>query len=110
MPMDRAAYPKDWGQISRRIRKRDKDHCVFCGACQGTEHPVTGSIVVLTVAHLHDPDPMNVAEDNLGSLCQRCHNRLDAPMRAEHARATRTKKRLAAAEAAGQQSFGEEHT
>lgn len=108
MPMNRAAYPKDWAAISRRIRERDNQRCIFCGAENGKPHPQTGSIVVLTVAHLHDPDPMNVADDNLGSLCQKCHNTLDAPMRVQHARATRTRKRNEAAAQRGQQSLFEE--
>ncbi|TAG49780.1 MAG: hypothetical protein EAZ30_02795 [Betaproteobacteria bacterium] len=45
--------------------------------------------IVLTIAHLYDPSPENVAEDNLAALCQKCHNTLDAPMRARNARNTR---------------------
>ena len=37
--------------------------------------------IVLTVAHVHDPDPANCADDNLAHWCQRCHNRHDQPMR-----------------------------
>lgn len=36
--------------------------------------------VVLTVAHM-DHRPENCARENLKALCQRCHNRYDAPMR-----------------------------
>jgi hypothetical protein len=50
--------------------------------------------IVLTVAH--HPDPMNCAEENLHALCQKCHNRLDAPMRAKNAARTRRKKRIQA--------------
>lgn len=35
----------------------------------------------------------NCDETNLASLCQRCHNRLDAPMRAENARQTRRQRK-----------------
>jgi hypothetical protein len=35
---------------------------------------------VLTVAHL-DHQPEHCGDDNLKAMCQRCHNRLDAPMR-----------------------------
>jgi hypothetical protein len=49
-------------------------------------------VIVLTVAHLRDPDPMNCADDNLAALCQRCHNRLDMPMRQSNARRTRATK------------------
>lgn len=52
--------------------------------------------IVLTVAHHPDPNPMNCADDNLHSLCQRCHNRLDAPMRAKHATVTRRARKVAA--------------
>jgi hypothetical protein len=37
--------------------------------------------IVLTVAHL-DQNPANNDLSNLKHLCQRCHNRLDAPHRA----------------------------
>ena len=40
-------------------------------------HPLTGSTVVLTVAHL-DHDPGNCAEDNLRAMCQRCHLAYDS--------------------------------
>lgn len=48
---------------------------------------------VLTVAHHPDPNPENLADGNLHLLCQRCHNRLDAPMRAVNAKKTREAKR-----------------
>lgn len=43
-----------------------------CRAVNSASHPVTGSKVVLTVAHL-DHTPENVDETNLLALCQRCH-------------------------------------
>jgi 5-methylcytosine-specific restriction endonuclease McrA len=46
-----------------------------------TIHPVTGALVVLTIAHL-DHNPENCDRDNLRALCQLCHNRYDAPVRA----------------------------
>lgn len=36
--------------------------------------------VVLAVAHM-DHQPENCARENLKALCQRCHNKYDAPMR-----------------------------
>lgn len=89
MPMRRSLYPSDWEKISLRIRERDGWRCKFCGAANGEPHPITGSIVVLTVAHHPDPDPMNCTDSNLQALCQSCHNRLDAPMRARNRRAKR---------------------
>lgn len=52
-----------------------------------------GVRIVLTIAHLYDPNPANCADDNLTALCQRCHNLLDAPMRAANARKTRHSRR-----------------
>lgn len=44
--------------------------------------------VVLTIAHL-DHTPENCDPANLLALCQTCHNRLDAPMRAAGRKARR---------------------
>ena len=109
-PENKARYPKDWKDISQRIRKRAKRRCECYGECgidhrdemattHGPEyanyernwpdrcsarnheaHPLTGSKVILTVAHL-DHTPENCDDDNLKAMCQRCHNRYDAPVR-----------------------------
>lgn len=88
---NRSRYPKEWKAISLRIRaERARWKCEECGAAHGNPHPITGSKVVLTVAHL-DHTPENCADENLRAWCQRCHNSYDAPMRrrgiAERARA-----------------------
>lgn len=44
--------------------------------------------IVLTVAHM-DHQPENCEDGNLKALCQRCHNRYDAPHRRKNAAATR---------------------
>jgi hypothetical protein len=36
-------------------------------------------VIVLTIAHVHDPSPENCADDNLAALCQRCHLNHDRP-------------------------------
>ncbi len=59
-----------------------------CPALHDEPHPLTGSRVVLTVAHL-DHDPGHNAPDNLRAMCQRCHNRYDMPRRRANARLTR---------------------
>jgi 5-methylcytosine-specific restriction endonuclease McrA len=80
-PENRSLYPKDWKQISERIRfGRAGNRCEWCGAENGKPHPVTGSKVVLTTAHL-DHDPSNCADANLAALCQKCHLAYDAPMK-----------------------------
>lgn len=47
----------------------------------GQARSENGYMVVLTIAHIHDPDPMNCSPDNLMALCQTCHNRFDMKMR-----------------------------
>ena len=51
-------------------------------------------IIVLTIAHLGDPDPQNVNLDNLAALCQRCHNCHDIEMRKKNARKTKAEKSI----------------
>jgi 5-methylcytosine-specific restriction endonuclease McrA len=79
-PENKARYPKDWPAISRAIRARAGNRCEWCAATNGEPHPITLSRVVLTVAHL-DHTPENCSPENLKALCQRCHNRYDAPVR-----------------------------
>lgn len=87
-------YPKNWREISARIRERAGDKCEQCGVPNGATVERNGKLVliVLTVAHL-DHTPENCADDNLRAWCQRCHNAYDAPMRRrgrqERARAAR---------------------
>ena len=50
-------YPKDWPAISKAIRERAGQRCEECGAENYKPHPLTGSKVILTVAHLdHQPE------------------------------------------------------
>lgn len=104
MPMDKSRYPKDWDAISLRIRQRENWRCKFCGVEDGTRR--NGARIVLTVAHHPDPDPMNCADENLQALCQRCHNRLDGPMRRQHAAETRRRKQEEAGQLALPLLFG----
>ena len=77
-PEMRARYPKDWKLRSRFVRfVRAKGLCEWCGAKHGLPHPITGSIVVLTTAHVFDDRPEASSLLNLAALCQRCHNRHD---------------------------------
>jgi len=92
-------YPDDWEDISDRIRfDRADGRCECEGQCgdvhpdgrcraeHGEPHPVTGSEVVLTVAHWPDDNPQNTDAENLHAMCQRCHLNLDA---GKHARSAR---------------------
>ena len=58
-----------------------------CRAQHGKPHPSTGSVVVLTTAHL-DHNPANNDLSNLRAWCQRCHNTYDAPRRRINAKFT----------------------
>lgn len=89
-PDRRALYPDNraWLSIRARILERAGYRCEGsprfprCRARHGEPHPVTGSRVVLTCAHLdHNPENNDLA--NILALCQRCHLTHDA---AEHAR------------------------
>ena len=83
-PDQKALYPPNWPEISRRIRfERAQNRCEWCGAANNWFHPETGSAVVLSVAHL-DHNPANNDDDNLAALCQSCHNKYDAPKRASN--------------------------
>ena len=104
MPMQGERYPDDWEKISLRIRSERADwRCEWCGASHGRPHPVTGSRVVLTVAHLGAPlpdgtpgnkrDKMDVRAENLAALCQRCHLNYDRDEHLANAAATRRRRR-----------------
>ena len=104
MPFDRSKYADNWEEISQQIRfERAGGNCEGspaypdCRAEHGGAHPVTGSKVVLTVAHL-DHDPQNNDPDNLRAMCQRCHLTYDAKLHAMNAAETRRQRQ----EAAGQ--------
>ena len=104
---NRGRYPADWSRISRRIRfDRARARCECNGICgeahagrcrarQGKPHPITKSIVVLTVAHL-DHQPENNEDGNLRALCQRCHLLHDREHHQENARRTWARKRIEA--------------
>lgn len=88
-PENRARYPADWKAIIERVRQRSGNACEGsplwpdCRAVNGVAHPVTGSRVVLTVAHLdHTPEHCDLS--NLRHWCQRCHLAYDL----EHHRTT----------------------
>jgi hypothetical protein len=154
MPVDYKRYPKDWKEISKRIRfERAGNKCEWCGVGNGnwvlrdgekvrewndgvlidghiyvanvdedghdiseTEcfrandaHPTR---IILTVAHLGTAhadgtpgdkhDKMDVRDENLAALCQKCHLNYDRDEHMVNAAKTRARKRQAAIVASGQ--------
>lgn len=98
-PSERGRYPSDWKGVSLEVRERagwrcegSPGHYPDCRAANAEAHPVTGSRVVLTVAHL-DHTPENCGEPgdrpNLRAMCQRCHLTYDARHHAQTAARTR---------------------
>jgi hypothetical protein len=86
----------EWRAIRERILKRAGNRCEgtpqepHCRAPNGLLHPVTGAMVVLTIAHM-DCALVDHSDENLRALCQRCHNRWDNLSRRMEAQRTREK-------------------
>lgn len=89
--------PDNWKEIVKLINKRAGNRCEGspaypdCRAENGKPHPVTGSKVVLTTAHLNHAET-DCRPENLKCWCQRCHLTYDAKHHAETARRTRREK------------------
>lgn len=77
-PENAGRYPANWREIVAQVRERSGNRCegspIYpeCRAGNGEPHPVTGSTVVLTTAHL-DHVPEHCDLENLRHWCQRCH-------------------------------------
>ncbi len=89
MPIDYNQYPTNWKtEIRPNILARARNRCEGspkypgCRVKNYNPHPVTGSKVVLTIAHL-DHDVKNNKASNLRAWCQRCHLTYDAKYRAK---------------------------
>jgi hypothetical protein len=103
-PENRARYPADWQQVRERIGARSGWRCECTGECGRGTHTDrcsnvhrgraygTGSLVILTVAHL-DHTPENCADDNLRHMCQGCHLHYDKAHHAETKRARLAQRR-----------------
>lgn len=93
-PENKGRYPKNWKEIRANVLARAEHACEGspaypdCRAINHHPHPITGSRVVLTTAHLdHDPTHNDLA--NLRAWCQRCHVTYDADHHASTAARTR---------------------
>jgi len=97
---NRARYPKDWHDISAAIKARAGNRCECEGECDRRTHdgrcpnhhgsPAygTGSLVVLTTAHLNHT-PEDCRPENLKAMCQGCHLHYDRDHHAQTREATR---------------------
>lgn len=92
MPCDYTKYAENWKtEIRPAILKRAGNRCEFCGAENYQPHPITGSKVILTVAHLNH-DVTDNRPENLRALCQKCHNGYDASERAKNRKNNKKRK------------------
>ena len=90
---NRAKYPPTWKAIRAVILERAGNNCEGsplypeCRVRNYSLHPVTGSRVILTVAHL-DHNPENCELTNLRAWCQRCHLAYDRDAHLRNAKKT----------------------
>lgn len=89
---------KEWKAIRADILERANHMCEGspdfpeCRAVNYEPHPVTGSKVILTIAHL-DHNPSNNDHENLRCWCQKCHLNYDREHHLENAKKTREVKK-----------------
>src|SRR5437879_1829910 len=87
-------YPKSWPELSKKLRfERAGNKCEKCGAENHKPHPVPGSKVVLTVAHLCRCYPKCGDEAHLQVMCNRCHLNYDREIHLARAAKTRYRKK-----------------
>ena len=109
MPVDWTKYPKNWKEISMKIRKRSGGQCECAGECglhngmdffyeqrrcieiNGTKAKFAKGKIVLTVAHLNH-DTKDNRSRNLKAMCQRCHLRYDSELHKLNSKKTRQQK------------------
>jgi len=91
-PENKQRYPKDWKLRSRFVRfYRAKNRCEWCDVENYQIHPITGSKVILTTAHIYDHRPEKSNLLNLAALCQRCHLNHDRKLHAATRRMNKKK-------------------
>jgi 5-methylcytosine-specific restriction endonuclease McrA len=97
MPIDYSQYPPHWKELRLTVLERAGNRCegssVYpdCRAENYQPHPVTGSKVILTIAHLDQYKGDNI--ERLRAWCQRCHLTYDGKHHAANAARTRQKKK-----------------
>lgn len=111
MPIDYADYPEGWKDFSWWVHHyRARDVCECTGQC-GLHQPnpftrrcterhhypahFARGVIVLTVAHLCDCQPLCKIPEHVIAACQRCHLRIDRFKHALSRRARRDSPTLA---------------
>lgn len=95
-------YPANWKYLRATVLFRAGNRCEgsprfpICRAVNYQPHPITGSKVVLTIAHMNHDETCDDLE-LLRALCQKCHLTYDAEHHARNAAVTR-RQRLANAD------------
>lgn len=98
MPWNKKDYPENWDEIRARILIRASNLCEGspkypdCRAENHKPHPVTGSKVVLTIAHMDHSKGDD--ETKMKALCQRCHLGHDAQHHADNRKYGRNHKKV----------------
>ena len=98
MPWNKKRYPIDWPKIRTAVLERARWCCEGspaypdCRAVNYAPHPVTGSHVVLTVAHL-DHSSQTADMRLLRAMCNRCHLQFDLEQHMQNAARTRRRKK-----------------
>ncbi len=98
-------YPPTWRAFSHHIRfERAMGQCECTGQCglhrthpgprrcleqHGHRARWARGIVILTVAHLCDCDPLCALTTHVGAFCQKCHLLTDMALHHKHAAETR---------------------
>lgn len=96
-------YPGDWPLITARIKKRSRGRCECIGECglhdgrrcsekNKTKAKNFRGTVILTTAHLNHIES-DCRDENLKSMCQKCHLRFDMPHHKINSRKTRRLKK-----------------
>lgn len=117
MPRPKPIYPSNWQAFSRYIRfERAQGRCECLGQCglhrthpgprrcvERDRQPAQWArgIVILTVGHLCQCEPLCAEESHCRALCNRCHLRVDIPLHMRHGAETRRQEK----ECLGQLSF-----
>lgn len=109
MPMNRKLYPENWEAIALQVKQQANWQCQKCGkSCRRKGESLIAfskrirvplydiegvrQRYTLTVAHVFDPEPMNVAPSNLMAMCAPCHLRLDAKLHATNRKRNQAKR------------------